>query len=298
MVRRYLVGGVALATLVFVSANACAQAAPAPAQQQQTEPQQPPKEPAKEQPKPDFEPHSGQAGKDVVWVPTPQATVDKMLELTKLTAKDHLIDLGSGDGITVITAAKRGATAVGVEFNPDMVDLARKKAAEAGVADKVTFIQGDLFEADLSKATVITLFLLPDINRRLRPKLLDLAPGTRVASNSFDMGDWKPDATSTSEPCTQWCTALYWMVPAKVGGTWKLGDQTLTFAQQYQMVEGTLGKAPISEGKLTGAEIAFTAGGRTYTGRVEGDTIRGSGWTATRTGPPQPSAPPSTPPAQ
>jgi SAM-dependent methyltransferase len=278
MVRGYLVSGVALATLFFVSSTACAQAAPA--QQQQPPAQEAPKpEPPKaEEP---FEPHSGQAGKDVVWVPTPQATVDAMLELTRVTASDHVIDLGSGDGITVITAAKKGATAVGVEFNPDMVALAKKRAAEAGVADKVTFIQGDLFEADLSKATVITLFLLPDINKRLRPKLLDLAPGTRIASNSFDMGDWKPDATKTSDPCSQWCNALYWMVPAKVGGTWTLGNQTLTLVQQYQVVEGTLGKAAITDGKLTGAEITFTAGGRTYTGKVEGSTIKGSNWTAT-----------------
>jgi len=228
-----------------------------------------------------FEPYSGQPGKDVVWVPTPQATVDKMLELTKVTAKDYLIDLGSGDGITVITAAKKGARAVGVEFNPEMVALARKRAAEAGVADHVSFIQGDLFEADLSKATVITLFLLPDINRRLRPKLLDLAPGTRIASNSFDMGDWEPDAKETSSPCTQWCTALYWMVPAKVEGAWQLGSQPLTLTQQYQKVSGTLGTTEVT-GKLTGADLTFTAGGKVYAGHVNGDTIEGKGWTASR----------------
>jgi hypothetical protein len=229
-----------------------------------------------------FEPYSGQAGKDVVWVPTPQATVDKMLELTAVTAKDYLIDLGSGDGITVITAAKKGATAVGVEFNPEMVALARQKATEAGVANKVSFIEGDLFLADLSKATVITLFLLPDINERLKPKLLDLAPGTRIASNTFTMGDWQPDAQVTAEPCTQWCTALYWMVPAKVAGAWKLGSETLTLTQQYQVVTGTLGNASISAGKLAGTEITFTAGGRVYKGHVNGSTITGQGWTASR----------------
>ena len=170
-------------------------------------------------PKP-FEPVSGQAGKDVVWVPTPQATVDKMLDLTKVTPQDVVMDLGSGNGITVITAAKRGATAVGVEFNPEMVALARRLATEAGVSGKATFVQGDLFEADLSKATVITLFLLPDINERLRPKLLDLKPGTRIASNSFDMGDWQPDAKATSEGCQSWCTVMSWVVPAKVEGSW------------------------------------------------------------------------------
>jgi len=231
-----------------------------------------------------FEPVSGQEGKDVVWVPTPQATVDAMLELTKVTEKDFVIDLGSGDGVTVISAAKKGATALGVEFNPDMVELARKRAKEAGVADKVTFVQGDLFEADLSKATVITLFLLPDINLRLRPKLLDLKPGTRIASNSFTMGDWEPDArgSAPAPACTSWCSVLAWVVPAKVGGTWQLGDRTLALKQEYQVVSGTLGTTPISAGKLNGEEITFTAGTRTYTGRVNGDTMSGTGWSARR----------------
>lgn len=229
-----------------------------------------------------FEPVSGQEGKDVVWVPTPQATVDKMLEVTKLGPGDMLIDLGAGNGITVITAAKKGATAVGVEFNPDMVALARRLAKEAGVAEKATFIQGDLFEADLSKATVITLFLLPDINLKLRPKLLELKPGTRIASNSFDMGDWEPDVRTTAEPCASWCTVLSWVVPAKVAGAWTMGKQTLTLTQQYQVVTGTLGSTPISDGKVNGETLTFTAAGRTYTGRVEAGRIAGTDWSATR----------------
>jgi len=232
-------------------------------------------------PKP-FEPVSGQAGKDVVWVPTPQSTVDKMLELTHVTASDVVVDLGSGNGITVITAAKKGATAMGVEFNPEMVALARRLAAEAGVSNKATFVQGDLFEADLSKATVITLFLLPDINEQLKPKLLDLKPGTRIASNTFEMGDWQPDARETSAPCTSWCTALAWVVPAKVGGTWKLGNDTLSLSQQYQVVTGTLGTTPITAGKLNGEEITFTVGSKVYTGRVNGTRMTGDGWSATR----------------
>ena len=179
------------------------------------------------------EPVSGQAGKDVVWVPTPQATVDKMLELTHVTAGDYVIDLGSGNGITVISAAKKGATALGVEFNPDMVALSERLAKEAGVSDRATFVKGDLFEADLSKATVITLFLLPEINLKLRPKLLDLKPGTRIASNTFTMDDWEPDAKTSSPECASWCTALFWVVPAKVAGTWQLGQQTLTLTQQF-----------------------------------------------------------------
>jgi hypothetical protein len=229
-----------------------------------------------------YEPVSGQPGKDVVWVPSPQATVDKMLELTKVTAKDYVIDLGSGNGITVISAAKKGATALGVEFNPDMVALSRRLVKEAGVSDKATFVQGDLFEADLSKATVITMFLLPEINLRLRPKLLDLKPGTRIASNTFGMDDWEPDAEAAASPCTTWCTALVWVVPAKVAGTWRLGQRTLRLTQQYQKITGTLGSTRITKGRLNGEDITFTAGTRTYTGRVNGHTMSGSGWSATR----------------
>ena len=230
-----------------------------------------------------FEPVSGQAGKDVVWVPTPQATVDKMLEVTKVTPQDVVIDLGSGNGITVISAAKRGATAIGVEFNPDMVALAKRLAAEAGVSNKATFLQGDLFEADLSKATVITLFLLPDINERLRPKLLDLKPGTRIASNSFDMGDWQPDFKATSEGCQSWCTVLSWVIPAKVEGSWTLGQDTLALTQHYQTISGTLGKTPITAGSLNGDAITFTVGSKVYTGRVSGDRMTGDGWSAAKT---------------
>jgi hypothetical protein len=229
-----------------------------------------------------FEPTRGQSGKDVIWVPTPQATVDKMLELARVTADDHLIDLGSGDGITVISAARKGATALGVEFNPDMVALSQRRAAEAGVSDKATFVQGDLFAADLSKATVITLFLLPDLNVRLRPKLLDLKPGTRIASNTFGMGDWEPDAKATLPACTSWCTVLSWVVPAKVAGTWQLSDQALNLTQQYQAISGTLGSTPVTAGRINGEEITFTVGGRTYTGRVNGDAMTGSGWSAKR----------------
>ena len=156
-----------------------------------------------------FEPQSGQEGKDVVWVPTPQALVDKMLEMAKVTPQDFVIDLGSGDGRTVISAAKRGARALGIEYNPDMVELSKKNAAEAGVSDKATFVKADLFESDFSKAQVITMFLLPSINMRLRPKILDLKPGTRIVSNSFDMEDWQPDETaSITEDCTSWCKAM------------------------------------------------------------------------------------------
>ena len=230
-----------------------------------------------------FEPTVGQPGKDVVWVPSPQALVDKMLDMAKLTPQDYLMDLGSGDGRTVITAAKRGATAVGVEYNPDMVALSKKNAEKEGVAGKATFMQADLFKTDLSKATVITMFLLPSINMQLRPSLLNLKPGTRIVSNTFTMEDWQPDETfSVPNPCVSWCTALLWIIPAKVQGTWKMPQGNLTLTQQFQMLTGTLGTTPISEGKVNGDEITFTAGGTKYTGRLNGNTIQGQGWSASR----------------
>ena len=219
----------------------------------------------------------GQPGKDVVWVPTPQALVEKMLDMAKLTPQDFHMDLGSGDGRTVITAAKRGARSMGVEYNPDMVELAQKNAAAAGVTDRATFVKADLFETDYSKAQVITLFLLPSINLRLRPTILNMAPGTRIVSNSFTMDNWQPDESETvGGDCTSWCTAHLWIVPAKVEGTWKLGPNTLTLTQQFQMLSGTLGSNPIGEGKLHGNEISFTVGSTKYTGKVSGNTMKGT----------------------
>lgn len=236
-----------------------------------------------------YEPQVGQEGKDVVWVPTPQAVVDKMLDMAKTTKNDFVIDLGSGDGRTVITAAKRGARALGIEFNPDMVELSKRNAATAGVTERASFMKADLFETDLSKATVITMFLLPTINMKLRPKLLDLKPGTRIVSNTFTMEDWEADETAaiTDGCASSWCTALFWIVPAKVEGTWHLSQGDLTLTQKFQMVSGTLGSTPISAGRLRGDEITFTAGKTRYTGHVNGNTMRGTlangaEWTATR----------------
>src|SRR5918999_4938909 len=149
------------------------------------------------QPATDFQPMVGQEGKDVIWVPTSQALVDRMLDMGKVTADDYVIDLGSGDGRTVITAAKRGAKALGIEYNPQMVELSKRNADKEGVSDKATFAKADLFESDFSQATVITMFLLPDINLKLRPKILDLKPGTRIVSNSFTMGEWEADEDGT-----------------------------------------------------------------------------------------------------
>src|SRR5690242_20688976 len=233
------------------------------------------------QPASEFQPQVGQDGKDVIWVPTPQALVDKMLDMAKVTPKDYVIDLGSGDGRTVITAAKRGAKALGIEYNPDMVELSKRNAAKEGVSDRANFMKADLFETDFSQATVITMFLLPEINLKLRPKILNLRPGTRVVSNTFDMGEWTPDQTETvQEGCTNWCTAHLWIVPAKVDGTWQLPQGELTLKQTFQMLSGTLksgnSTTQITNGKLMGNEITFSTGGSQYTGRVNGSSMEGT----------------------
>lgn len=241
--------------------------------------------PAPAKPAGQFEPRVGQPGKDVVWVPTPQALVDKMLDMAKLTPSDFLIDLGSGDGRTVITAAKRGATAMGIEYNPDMVALSKRAAQKEGVAGKATFVQADLFKADLSKATVITMFLLPSINMQLRPSLLNLKPGTRIVANTFTMEDWDADETqSVTDNCSSWCTALLWIVPAKVQGTWKTPQGNLTLTQTFQNVTGNLNGTPITSGKLNGDQISLTVNGTTYTGRVNaaGSAIAGANFNATK----------------
>ena len=242
-----------------------------------------------------YQPQVGQEGKDVVWVPTPQALVEKMLDLAKVTPQDYVIDLGSGDGRTVITAAKRGARALGIEYNPDMVELSKRNASKEGVGDKAQFVKADLFESDFSKATVITMFLLPEINLRLRPRILDLKPGTRIVSNSFTMGEWTDDQTATvSDGCASWCTAHFWIVPAKVEGAWQLPQGELALKQEFQMISGALkagGKTtPVTNGRLNGDQISFSAGAAQYTGRVNGNAIEGSvksggsnsQWSATR----------------
>ena len=205
-----------------------------------------------------------------------------MLGMAKVTPEDYVIDLGSGDGRTVITAAKRGTRALGIEYNPDMVALSKRNAAREGVTDKAQFIQADLFETDFSQATVITMFLLPTINLELRPKLLKLKPGTRVVSNSFTMGEWNADETATvgnKEDCGDYNTAYLWIVPANVEGTWIVPQGELTFKQSFQMISGTLKSgamiAPVN-GKLSGDLINFRIGSANYTGRVSGSSMQGT----------------------
>ncbi len=240
-----------------------------------------------------FEPVSGQEGKDVVWVPTPPVSVEKMLDMAKVTLADFVMDLGSGDGRNIIAAAKRGARALGVEYNPDMVDLSKRLAAKEGVADKARFVEGDMYEADISQATVLALFLLPENLDRLVHKFLELRPGTRIVMNTFGISGWDADRIEQAgADCGQWCDALLYIVPAKVAGDWRLAQGLLTLEQRYQKLSGSLEAAgarmAITNGRLHADRISFTVNGVEYTGRVYGDTIEGLGsgragpWTATR----------------
>jgi SAM-dependent methyltransferase len=231
-----------------------------------------------------YEPIPHQDGKDVVWVPTAQALADKMLALAKVTSQDYVIDLGSGDGRIVITAAKLGARSLGIEYNPDLVALSKRIAAKEGVSDKTQFIQADLFKSDFSQATVLTMFLLPEINLELRPTILNLKPGTRIVSNSFNMSEWTPDntvAVSPQEGCDNaYCEAYLWIVPAKVEGKWKLPQGELWLNQSFQMISGTFktgsNVVAITNGRLNGDLISFTAGDALYTGKVIGNTMQGT----------------------
>jgi precorrin-6B methylase 2 len=250
----------------------------------------------------EYTPHVGQEGKDVIWVPTPQALVEKMLDMAKLTARDTHYDLGSGDGRTVIAAAKRGAQAVGVEFNPDMAALSERNAAKEGVSARARFINGDIFETDFSHATVVTLYLLPSLNLKLRPTILNMKPGTRVVSHAFTMDEWQADQTETVEGRT----AYLWIVPAPVNGTWRWNGSgngpkayEVALRQQFQKVDGTArldgGLGQLRDVKLQGDQISFTvldADGvrRDFSGRVSGTAMQGvvkqaggeAKWSATR----------------
>jgi SAM-dependent methyltransferase len=224
------------------------------------------------------EPTSGLEGKDVVWVPTPQITVDRMLQIARVGPKDFVLDLGSGDGRLVITAAKLGARGLGVEYNPELVRFARCNARKEGVAKRARFVKQDLFQTDLSQASVITLFLLTTINLKLRPKLLELKPGTRIVANTFNMGDWAPDATAeVGESCnSSWCSVLMWIVPAKVEGTYKVPQGEVSFKQRYQKLTGSLtaeGRTIPLSGRVRGEDIAFTAGGKRYRARLNGGAL-------------------------
>jgi len=236
----------------------------------------------------DYKPQVGQAGKDVIWVPTPDELVNKMLTMAKVTPKDYVVDLGAGDGKIAIAAGKRfGATAVGIEYNPDMAKLAQCLVQAEGVTDKVRIIQGDIFKEDFSKATVVTMYLLPELNMCVRHRLLAMKPGTRVTSHAFTMGEWVPDESFDAE----YRDAYLWIVPARVGGSWRFRnasgsiDFTVSLAQNFQDIGGEVNvggsKQPLLGALLQGESIRFAftdARGVTqhFTGTVRGTEIAGS----------------------
>ncbi len=256
-------------SLAFVAVAASAQTAPAESKE--------------------YTPQVGQSGKDVVWVPTPDGLVERMLRMARVGPKDVVIDLGSGDGRTVIAAAKLGARATGIEYNPDMVSLSIKNAEKAGLGDKVKFVKADIFESDFGEATVITMYLLPSLNVKLRPKILDLRPGTRIVSHAFNMEEWQPDQTATVDGRD----AYLWIVPAKVGGNWKLavpagsGEESwqLAFDQQFQKLAGKAREGgrtfDVIDGRLNGTNVKFTftdGNGvkRVFDGRASGNRMEGT----------------------
>lgn len=240
-----------------------------------------------------YTPTSGQPGKDMVWVPTPEDTVEMMLNLAGITPSDYVIDLGSGDGRFVIAAAQRGARALGIEYNGDLVRLSREHARQAGVSRRAQFREADIFETDFSQATVLTLFMLPDLMLKIRPQILAMRPGTRVVSNTFEIGGdefgneapaWEPDETQrVTTDCASWCVGHLWIVPARVDGSWNLHGTTLTLTQQFQMLSGTMGQTPVT-GRVRGTSVTFFVGTRSYTGTLspDGTTLAGIDFTATR----------------
>ncbi|MSQ49186.1 MAG: SAM-dependent methyltransferase [Betaproteobacteria bacterium] len=252
-------------------------------------------------------PQAGQRGKDVMWMATADALAERMLDLAGVTDKDYVIDLGSGDGVLVIAAAKRGARALGIEYDQGLYELSKRRATEVGVAARTSFIKGDIFESDLSAASVITLYLTESVNLRLRPRLFALKPGTRIVSNSFQLGAWRADDSataisfkallapfleSTKDHCFFFCTAYLWIVPANVEGRWRIVGGELVLRQSFQIVSGVVvmgGKSVPLHGRLRGQVISFTAGNTDYVGqvgdgRIDGTTVRNgvaTPWNAT-----------------
>ena len=230
----------------------------------------------------EFVPTVGQPGKDVVWVPSPEETVAKMMEVGKVTPQDFVVDLGSGDGRNVIAAAKLGARGLGVEYNNDMVELSRRIATKEGVAQRAQFVQGDMYQADFSKATVMALFLLTSNLQVLRDKIFNLQPGTRIVLNTFPIPDWSPDEQVAVENCSgSWCTVYLNIVPAKIAGTWRTQTGAeMTLTQTYQMLTGTAkmadGQTATVSGRLRGNDLTLSSGKQEFTGRVKGNVIEGT----------------------
>jgi len=244
--------------------------------------------PARAQKEREYEPQVGQPGKDVIWVPTPDGVVDRMLQMAQVTARDYVVDLGAGDGKIVIAAAgKFGARALGIEYDPEMARHAQRNVKRAGVAGRARIEQGDIFVADFSRATVVTMYLLPALNLKLRPTLLAMRPGTRIVSHSFSMDDWEPDEVSSLDGRR----AFFWVVPARVAGAWTLelagggARREITFEQRFQKIEGSVALGEVTGGlrepRLRGLQIEFAyvdeqGVRRDFTGRVSGARMEGA----------------------
>ena len=234
----------------------------------------------------EYEPQVGQAGKDVIWVPTPDEVVQRMLRMAQVTANDYVVDLGAGDGKIAIAAAKTmGARSLGIEYNPDMAKHAQRNVEKAGVQGKAKVVQGDIFQSDFTTATVVTMYLLPALNMKLRPQILAMRPGTRVVSHSFNMEDWEPDETSSMDGRR----AYLWIVPANVMGSWsvEMGSERadLTLEQKFQKLDGHVQLGPIQAGlreaRLRGFQISFAyvdnnGVRRDFNGRITGTKMEGS----------------------
>ena len=258
-----------------------------------------------------YEPTRGQAGKDVVWIASPDAVVDRMLLMAEVKANDRVVDLGAGAGKIAIAAARNhGASANGLEFNPQLVDLSNQRARQAGVGDKVSFRRADIFETDFSSASVVTMYLLPELNLRLRPILFAMQPGTRVVSHSFRMGDWQPDEVSRIGSGE----VFLWRIPANASGTWRVSaaatgagaPETLRFAQRFQVLEGTAAFGQVSAGivrpQIAGEALSFSVrdaagamlqvqarvAGNRITGTMARAGSAGTAFEATRTGAAEP----------
>ncbi|MBY0439121.1 MAG: class I SAM-dependent methyltransferase [Burkholderiales bacterium] len=229
-------------------------------------------------------------GRDVIYVPTRLQTVERMLDFAEVKPGETLVDLGSGDGRIVLAAAKRGANARGIELDEGRFNIANCWAQEMGLTGKARFLQANIFEHNFTDAAVVTMYLLPGLNIKLRPIVLDMRPGTRVVSHAFTMGDWEADRTESVAGSNQ--TIYLWIVPAKVAGSWTLtpasgSPVTLSLTQTYQKFEGGNGTTKVAKGSLRGDQISFTlvensGAARDFTGRVVGDRIEGKGWTAVR----------------
>jgi SAM-dependent methyltransferase len=230
-----------------------------------------------------FQPEIGQAGKDVIWVPTPDSLVKAMLTTAEVKPTDIVVDLGSGDGKIAIAAARDfGARARGIEYNPEMVALARRNAQRAGVSGKASFQQGDIFETDFTDATVVTMYLLPSLNLKLRDTLLRMKPGTRLVSHAFTLGEWEPERTISTDEAT----GYFWIVPANLAGRWafEIGSErfAIELGQQFQMLTPARG-GPLKDGRVRGLGVTFTrANGDQLVGELKGNQLIGNGWVATR----------------